>query len=360
MRHGEFRGLLMPGMHRFWGNLLRRNRDTVEVVSTLSTRFEHPLLDALLAHAALRDALKVVDLTDADRALVWRDGRLLNVLGPGRHAFWRAPYTLDVELFNLRDPELAHPRLETIVKHPGARGLIETIDVPSGTTMLLYRNHRLVGPLAEGRHAYWTGSGAITWKAVDRREQIADVAGQDIMTADKVTLRVNLLVTYVVADPLAAVVNVNDVAGTLYREAQLALRAVVGARHLDALLADKNAVGGEVREALAQRAAEFGVSVRSVGLRDIILPGEMREILNQVIAAEKQAQANLIKRREETAAARSQANTARLLAENPMLLRLRELELLQETLAGAKATFVFGPEDLTRQVRKLIETEPSG
>jgi regulator of protease activity HflC (stomatin/prohibitin superfamily) len=93
--------------------------------------------------------------------------------------------------------------------------------------------------------------------------------------------------------------------------------------------------------------------VRSVGLRDIILPGEMKQILNQVIEAEKQAQANLIRRREETAAARSQANTAKLLAENPALARMKELESLAEILAGTKATFVLGGGDLGAQVRRL-------
>src|SRR5262249_3124327 len=125
------------------------------------------------------------------------------------------------------------------------------------------------------------------------------------------------------------------------------------------LLADKESIGGEVREVLAKRCAEFGVAVLSVGLRDIILPGDMKTILNQVIAAEKQAEANLIKRREETAAARSQANTARLLAENPVLARMKELELLQEILAGSKATFVFGAGDITEQFRGLIRQETS-
>src|SRR5262249_13412939 len=77
---------------------------------------------------------------------------------------------------------------------------------------------------------------------------------------------------------------------------------------------------------------------------------------NQVIEAEKRAQAELIKRREETAAARSQANTARLLAENPVLARVRELELLRDVLAGTKATFVFGSGDLADQVRSLVTT----
>jgi regulator of protease activity HflC (stomatin/prohibitin superfamily) len=199
-----------------------------------------------------------------------------------------------------------------------------------------------------------------TWKAVDRREQVADVAGQDIMTNDKVTLRVNLVVAYQVADAVKAVTVVTDHAQALYREAQLALRAAVGTRALDALLTDKESVGTEVRDVLTRRAAEFGLVVRSVGLRDIILPGEMKTILNQVIAAEKQAQANLIKRREETAAARSQANTARLLAESPILARMKELELLQEVLAGTKATFIFGDGDIAEQVRRLISQGDAG
>jgi regulator of protease activity HflC (stomatin/prohibitin superfamily) len=99
------------------------------------------------------------------------------------------------------------------------------------------------------------------------------------------------------------------------------------------------------------------VTVKSVGLRDIILPGDMRTLLNQVVAAQKEAEANLIRRREETAAARSQANTAKLLAENPHLQRLKELELLKDVLSGARTTFVFGAPgegDLVRQVKSLV------
>ncbi|MCI0676725.1 MAG: hypothetical protein L0Y42_13235, partial [Phycisphaerales bacterium] len=120
---------------------------------------------------------------------------------------------------------------------------------------------------------------------------------------------------------------------------------------------DKESIGSEVLKALADRAAEFGLTVRSVGLRDIILPGDMKTILNQVITAQKQAEANLIKRREETAAARSQANTAKLLAENPALTRLKELEMLGEMLAGSKSTFVFGQGDMLENIRGLIRQD---
>ena len=89
-------------------------------------------------------------------------------------------------------------------------------------------------------------------------------------------------------------------------------------------------------------------------LRDIVLPGEMKTLLNQVIAATKEAEAGLIRRREETAQVRSQLNTAKLLAENPQLQRLKELEALKDVLTGANATFVLGQGDLTDQFRSLI------
>jgi regulator of protease activity HflC (stomatin/prohibitin superfamily) len=132
---------------------------------------------------------------------------------------------------------------------------------------------------------------------------------------------------------------------------------VAVSEHEDALLADKESVGGEVKNALASRAAEFGVVVKGVALKDIILPSEMQSILNQVIEAEKAAQANLIKRCEETAAARSQANTAKLLADNPVLARMKELELMQEILAGAKVSFVLGDGDIAGQLRRLTKSD---
>jgi regulator of protease activity HflC (stomatin/prohibitin superfamily) len=360
-RHGDFRVLLEPGVHRFPLRLLFPRRDELSVVSTLSTRFEHPLLDSMLQQPHVRDALHVVDLTDVERALVWKDERLAYILGPGRHAFWKQPYRLYVETFHMQNGgfRFDHPRLPVVLQHPDAEKHLQPIHIVAGRQVVLYRDGAIVDRLGEGQHAFWKGAGSIWWVVVDLREQVADVAGQEIITADKVTLRVNLLVTWQVTDAVRAVSSVGDYAQALYREAQLALRAAVGGRQLDALLADKESVGGEVRAALSSRVAEFGVSVRSVGLRDIILPGDMKTLLNQVIAAQKEAEANLIRRREETASVRSQANTAKLLAESPHLARLKELELLKDVLAGTKATFVFGDSDLAGQLRTLVSA-PSG
>jgi len=308
----------------------------------------------LVTNSTLRSMLAVLDLTDTHRALVWRDGRIFAIVGPGSHAFWKTPAHVSVEIYDVNDFRFNHPKLAAILQHPDATKWLDGVQVEPNEDVLLYRDGVLVDRLGEGLHVFWKGTGKVRWKAVDRREQVADVAGQEIMTSDKVTLRVNLIVTYLVSDVIKATQSSADYAQALYREAQLVLRAAVGTKPLDALLADKESVGNEVRVALIGRAEQLGVTVKSVGLRDIILPGDMKSLLNQVIAATKEAEANLIRRREETAAARSQANTAKLLAENPQLARLKELELLKEVLAGTKATFVFGQGDLSDQVRTLV------
>ena len=357
--YGDFDQLLEPGKYRLWSRLWSLTRRRIDVVSTLVTKFEHPILDVLIKNRALRDALTIVELTDQERAVVWKDGRLAYILGPGRHAFWNEPYKVDIEVFDTNTLRFDHPKLEAIMSLAGSSKWLIGVDVAEHEDALLIKDGEIVETLRKGRHVFWTNVGRVTWKTVDRREQVADVAGQEIMTKDKVTLRVNLVVTYQVTDAIKAVTVVNDYGQALYREAQLVLRAAVGTRTLDALLADKESVSGEVRNALASRASDFGVAVNSVGLKDIILPGEMKAILNQVIEAEKSAQANLIKRREETAAARSQANTAKLLAENPTLARMKELEQLAEILSGTRSTFVFGSGDLCEQVSSLVGGSPT-
>ncbi len=361
LKHADFVKLLEPGTYKLWDRLAFRKQRTIETVSMLSPRFTHPLLETILADAKARESFLVIDLGQSERALVWIDGRLAAIHAPGRYAYWNsppAPYKIEVERFSIDSPRLTHPKLEAILAHADAATWIESIDVDQNHEVLLFRNGELVEQLAPGKHAYWKGAGKLRVCAVDRREKTADVAGQEILTSDKVTLRINLAVTYRVVDVLKAVSLVSDHDQSLYREAQLALRAAVGTRALDALLADKESVGAEVLAVLQARCAEFGLAVRSAGVKDIILPGDMKTILNQVIEAEKRAQAELIKRREETAAARSQANTARLLADNPVLARVRELELLKDVLAGTKATFVFGQGDLADQVRSLVSAPP--
>jgi len=219
---------------------------------------------------------------------------------------------------------------------------------------VLFLDGAIIDTLPPGRYAFWKGVADARVVEVDLRESALEVGGQEIMTSDKVTLRLNAVVTYRVEDARKAVCTSDDAKTALYREAQLALRAVVGVRELDALLADKDVVARETEEQLRKRAAELGLAVLSTGIRDIILPGDMKDLMNKVTEARKAAEANLIFRREETAALRSQANSAKILTDNPALMRLRELETLEKVAAAGKLNIVLGEKGLTERVVNLL------
>ena len=213
---------------------------------------------------------------------------------------------------------------------------------------------RLQAILEPGRYAFWKDVARLAVVHVDMRERVLDVGGQEIMTADKVTLRLNAVVAFRVADPALAVAAVESYEQALYRDAQLALRAVIGGRELDALLADKDGVSRELEALVRDRGASIGLQVTGLGIRDVILPGEMKALLNRVTEAKKAAEADLITRREETAAMRSQANTARIFESNPALMRLRELEVLEKVAGKAQLTVILGEAGLTEKVTKLL------
>ena len=194
----------------------------------------------------------------------------------------------------------------------------------------------------------------IETRGVDLREQVLDISGQELMTADKVTLRLNAVTAFRVVDPVRALTAVDSYSSALYRESQLALRSVIGARELDAFLSGKETVAGELAGLIRDRATAFGLEVVAFGIRDIILPGEMKAILNRVTEAKKSAEADLVTRREETAAMRSQANTARIFESNPALMRLRELEVLEKVADKANLNVVLGEKGLTDRIVKLL------
>lgn len=353
-RDGNAAGVLGPGVHWTFRDLLPMRSERVEVRALSEVRFTHELGEAIALVPGVERHLIAVRLGATERAIVWRDGRLHEMIGPGQYLYWKDAGRIEVERFDIGSLRFEHRHLNTVVSHSTSGLYLQVIDVEPEQRAELVINGVVAERLGPGRHVFWRGVGQVSLRKVDLRETQLEVAGQEILTADKVTLRVSMLVHYRVTDIEKALSLTSDAGQALYRSAQLALRESVGSRPIDRLLSDKETVSSEVREALKARAAELGLELGAVGLRDIILPGEMRTIFNQVIEAEKRAQAELIRRREETAAARSQANTAKLLAENPVLARFKELEMLREILAGTNASFVLGPGDLADQIKGLI------
>jgi regulator of protease activity HflC (stomatin/prohibitin superfamily) len=342
-REGEFRGLLAAGTHWFVDLL---GKVKVDIVSRRDPWLVHEKLDLIVKSGALGERAIVLELSDVERALVWIENRFSHILPAGQYAYWTGQKQVRVEVIDARRIRFEHDQFKVVVRSAFASRLLDVCTVERDHVGVLFIDGRFVETLAPGEYAFWKGPAEARMVEVDLRETMVDVSGQEIMTADKVTLRLNAVVTYKVADARKAISQTDDVRQALYRETQLVLRGVVGARELDQFLADKDAVAKEIEDNVRRRAGELGLEIASVGIRDVILPGDMKELMNKVTEARKAAEANLIARREETAAIRSQANTAKLLADSPTLMRLRELEVLEKVASAGKLNIVIGDKSL--------------
>ncbi len=350
-RDGEFAGMLRPGRRLIFDPLWKVE---VQRYSVRDLELRSPHLDVIVRSGALEGQARVLELRDWERALVWKNGRFATILAGGQHALWTGFNEVVVEIVDARDARFEHSQLASILESDAGREALQDVQVGSNEVALAIVDGSCRETLKPGRYAFWKGVSRVQILPVDLREQMLEVAGQEIMTADKVTLRVNAVVVYRVRDPLRAFGTSGDWGQTLYRESQLGLRELVGGRELEAFLADKEAVAMTLQQTVGPRAEELGLSVERIGIRDVILPGEMKAILNRVTEARKAAEAQLITRREETAAMRSQANTAKLFEANPSLMRLRELEVLEKVAEKSNLQVVLGEKGLADRISKLI------
>jgi regulator of protease activity HflC (stomatin/prohibitin superfamily) len=178
-----------------------------------------------------------------------------------------------------------------------------------------------------------------------------------MLTKDKASLRLSFYLHYQVDDTVRALVENREFDKQLYVAVQLALREYVGGLTLDELLDRKTELAPYVLTAMTEKAAQLGVNLRGGGVRDIILPGDMRDIMNQVLMAEKKAQANSIMRREETASTRSLLNTAKLMEDNEMLWKLKEMEYVEKIADKISSISVSNDGSMVDQLKHLFVRE---
>ena len=183
-----------------------------------------------------------------------------------------------------------------------------------------------------------------------------EISGQEILTADRVGIRLNLTATYRIADPRRLVETIKGVENQLYTRIQLIVREYIGRYRLDEILEQKEAIAGFLAQRMREEQEQYCVEVQTIGIKDIILPGEIRDIMNTVLIAEKRAQANVITRREEVASTRSLLNTAKLMEENKTLYKLKELECLERICTQVGNISVAGSGTLIQQLKELLGT----
>ncbi len=328
---GKLIKLLTAGKYNFFDP---QKEVSIEKHSLETPYFESKYIKTLLKEypQIVEQYFTVVDIQDGEVAIVYINGKILTMLSPGQtKLFWKELEDITVEKINLAtDYEISAQKLDLLSRyHKTNQSYFITHQVNAGFTGILLVDGKIERLLEPGVYAFWLYGHNITVNIYDLRLTEIEVTGQEILTKDRVSIRVNLSCYYQITDILLLVSQLADFRTYLYKQLQFTLRQNVESQTLDELLASKDKLDGQILEAIQAIFADTGLEVQRIGIKDIILPGEMRTIFNQVVQAEKAAQANLIKRREETAATRSLLNTARLMEDNPVLLRLKELETLE-------------------------------
>lgn len=352
LRNGDFERILNPGRHYLFDPF---NELSLSVWHTDTPMLDSDLVDYLRQNdpAEAERHFVCMELNEDEVGLRYENDVLVEVLPPAaRRFYWRGLLAQRLEKIDLRaGPALPAEMVKRLLQ-PSLRGRpvsglngVFVVQVPAAHVGLLRIDGIQQPLLPPGVTAYWRFNRDLQMELVDMRWQTMEVSGQEILTRDKVGLRLNLAATWRFDDASTAFAKLAKPVEHLYRELQFGLRAAVGTRNLDELLENKQLVDEVVSGHIARKLAGFGMEIGSIGVKDIVLPGEMKAILAQVVEAGKAAEANVIRRREETAATRSLLNTAKVMEGNPVALRLKELETLERVAERIDRISVFGGLD---------------
>ncbi len=350
-KQGNYMKVLMPGKH-FISTLTGYSAVNMDML--MPFRVKDMDLDLFLVDETLTGELSVIDIKDDELAIHYVDGRYEGILETGKYAFWNVLKEHTFKTINLEDPELDVALINLMPKMRDQHNGITSLSVENYEKALLFYDNTLEKTLEPGVYYYWNRLRKVTAQKVDMRQQQIDMTGQEIMSKDKVTLRLNFTCQYRIVDVAKVALEIKDYKSQLYILLQLNLREYVGSLKLDDLLKMKEDIAGYVLGKLKEYEQDYGIEFVQVGVKDIILPGEIKDILNTVLIAEKKAEANVITRREEVASTRSLLNTAKLLDENATLLRLKELEYMERVCERVGHISVSGGGNVLEQLREMF------
>ena len=355
LKNQKLHSVLTPGKHKIWD--IKNELEFVTFdINTLY--FSEKNAERLYRnHKELSEHISHWKLDSTEVGMLYVNDLLRAVVAPSENLYlWKDAGEIRLEKVSIDKDIAVDDKSLFLINRAGANTStrlirsertvavkpIADLNVAKDHVGLLYVNGQLIKRLAPGQHGFWQFNHAIELKSFDCRTQLLEISGQEILSKDRVSLRINLSASIKVHDAELAARSVDKVDDFVYKTLQLALREAVGTKSLDDILLDKLYVNETVKELVVERLSDIGVSLLSVGVKDIILPGEMKAILNQVVEAQKAAEANVIKRREETSATRSLHNTAKVIENNPTLMRLKELEALEKVSEKIGSLTVYG------------------
>lgn len=347
-KNGKLKKLLGAGSYTTFSS------GSIEKVSVLQ-----PLVpvgctfETLMALDGAKEKLIPFEVADNEFGLHYLNGNFKELIPAGRYAFWKDAGNHEFRKINNDDPEIGD-KLKPYEMTKISKALYLTVNVKSGEKARLYYDNRLVKILEPGTYYFWNNNINVEYRIEDMRLRQLEVNGQEILTSDKVGLRINFVMNYRVTDAEKVAEVSENMQTYLYTAAQLALREYVGRYKTDEILESRDSIADEVLKVLRERTKDAYVVIEAAGIKDIILPGEISAIMNSVLAAEKRAQANVITRREEVASTRSLLNTAKLMDENETLRRLKELEYLERICEHVGEINVNGGAGLLDKLSELL------
>ncbi len=294
-----------------------------------------------------------VQIPDSCIGMHMVNGVYRQVLTGGEALYWNVYETNEIRLIDVTGTRITEEQVPGMYRHLLPARMHKKITVADGETGLLYIDGKYTEQLECGTYDYWIYAHEVSCKIFNLKIQQLDISGQEILTADKVGIRLNILCSYRITDPLSLVQKMEGSGKLLYAKLQLLAREYVGRYRLDELLAQKEEIGRFLCAQMKDLQEEYCVEMIDVGIKDIILPGEIRDIMNTVLVAEKKAQANVIMRREEVASTRSLLNTAKLMEENRILYRLKELEYLERICDKVGSVSLNGAGNILEQLAGL-------
>lgn len=348
LKNGALDKVLNAGSHWLFGN------KEVKIFDKKSS-FVAPIeLNILLQNNTLSEMLEVIEVKEHEIALYFYNGLFKEVLTTGRYAFWKDYVSHTFTKIDMSKVEITEEVPLALLENIKLRLYTRKHQVFNHEKALLFINGKLEKELNAGVYYFWNNAIPIEVKNLDFRQQQLEISGQELLTKDKAALRINFFVNYQTVDIQKALIDNKDFEKQLYVMMQLALREFVSTFTLDELMSKKDELAVSILEEASIKSANLGVTLLNAGIRDIILPGDMKEIMNQVLVAEKKAQANSIMRREETAAMRNMLNTAKLMEENEMLWKLKEMEYVEKIADKIGEITISGSGNAISQLKEIF------
>ncbi|AOW20468.1 slipin family protein [Urechidicola croceus] len=347
-RNGDYIKVITQGTH--W---LFINQNIL--MYDLSQEFNTPVaIEILLKDSVLAEMLEVIDVKDNELMLQYENNNFKKVLQSGRYLYWKGFVDRTFQIIDTNKIYITENVEKSLFNNFELNKYIQTFNVDAYEKAVLLINDIYIKTLTGGAYRFWKNEATVKVLKADMRQLQLEIAGQELLTKDKATIRINFYTQYKVVNIEQALLENKDYEKQLYILMQLALRTYVGGFTLDELLENKDSIAKVVFDEVSRSTDKLGVKVINCGMRDVILTGDMKEIMNQVLVAQKKAQANIITRREETASTRSLLNTAKLMEDNEMLYKLKEMEYVEKIADKIGEITVSGNGNMVTQLKEIF------